>query len=167
MAAGHPGKRRICGFWPKETFFALESDLVSFFLLGPKGFFWGGKWAKGFFWEPKETINPQKKQGNRGAGNGLFGLLEAFLDDWTAAWLDIYEQWEADPVSGHDAEWADRLATMALLAGAACYEDGANDAGAGGWRRLAERYRGGGGGMAGGNDDRETARGLPWETRTR
>jgi len=86
------------------------------------------------------------------------------MDDWMAAWLDIYERWEDEPVSEHDAEWADRLAMLAMSANASCYEDGANDAGAGGWRRWAERYRGG---MAGGDDDRETARGLPWETRTR
>lgn len=67
------------------------------------------------------------------------------MSDWTAAWLDIYERWEDEPASEYDAAWADKLAMLAMSADAACYEDGANDAGAGGWRRWAERYRGEGG----------------------
>lgn len=88
-------------------------------------------------------------------------------------WMGIYEQWELDPDPAHDANWVERLAGVAILHGLNCYEDGVNNAGAAGWRRLLKRYRGEGGNgqevkQEATNDKRRTTneppRGLPWET---
>lgn len=92
------------------------------------------------------------------------------MSDWVAAWLDIYERWEEDPEPARDAFWVEQLAGVAILHGMPCYEDGVENAGAAGWRRLVGKYRGGRGVWPGGEargDKRQTAsnapRALPWE----
>lgn len=89
-------------------------------------------------------------------------------------WLAIYEQWEADPDPAYDVSWVEKLAGVATLHGLACYENGVDDAGAAGWRRLVESYRGGGvyglGVTQEATDDKrqtknELPRALPWETK--
>ena len=65
-------------------------------------------------------------------------------NDGVAIWLGIYEQWEADPEPVRAAGWVEQLATVAILHGLPCYEDGVENAGAAGWRRLVGKYEGGG-----------------------
>lgn len=84
-------------------------------------------------------------------------------------WLRIYERYNPSAA----VEWVEQLAAAAILHGLPCYEDGVKNAGAAGWRRMVERYRGEGGSgqevkQEATNDELKTTneppRGLPWET---
>lgn len=58
-------------------------------------------------------------------------------------WLQVLRGWEADPDRARDAGWMKRLAYVAINAGLPIYENGVDDAGPDGWRRLAAGYEGG------------------------
>lgn len=90
----------------------------------------------------------------------LQGMCKVFMS--ADLWLDIYEQWEADPDPGHDEAWVEQLAGVAILHGLPCYENGVDDAGAAGWRRLVARYEGGEKGKEETRDTEYKAPRLPW-----
>ena len=54
------------------------------------------------------------------------------MSDGVAIWLGIYGQWEGDPNPANDAQWVEQLATVAMLHGLPCYEDGVANADAAG-----------------------------------
>lgn len=81
-----------------------------------------------------------------------------------AEYLAIYDQWLADADAENDGAWVERLAAAAIRHGLPIYENGVDDAGAGGWMNLVMRYMGGTNGTNETNKNRAEyrPRPLPW-----
>jgi hypothetical protein len=74
----------------------------------------------------------------------------------------VYEQWQQDP-TGNDANYASRLAEIAITGKMPFYEDGINDAGPSGWRRWASQALLGQSFKQEVKEEERTAIRLPWQ----